>query len=245
MAFSDIHSHILFNCDDGAADESTMFKMLDCAYEDGARYMCFTPHFHPGYFGDNRLSSEEAFGVISKYAAEKYPDLHLALGNELRYEQGSVSWLAEKKCRTLNGTSCVLVDFNERETKRNIEEGIDSLLCAGYTPILAHAERYDAVCDDMKFFDSYLQRGMLVQMDVGSLFKDVGARSYRADKKLLKNRMINFVSSDAHNMGDRPPGIEEAYWYIEEKCSTQYANAICFDNAFNLIFNTSDQNKTL
>jgi len=47
--FSDLHMHALFGVDDGPKTEDDMYAVLDAAYADGTRYMCLTPHFHPGY----------------------------------------------------------------------------------------------------------------------------------------------------------------------------------------------------
>lgn len=236
MAFSDIHTHILCFSDDGAADEQIMREMLDRAYEDGTRYICLTPHFHPGYFSDNIEASERAFALLTSYAEERYGDVHLVLGNELRYERGCVSWLAEKKCRPMNKTKYVLIDFNEGESKYNISDGLDGLLGAGYLPILAHAERYRDVDGDMRFFEEYRHRGVLLQVDAGALLGDFGAREHRMAKKLMKHRLVSFVASDAHDLDSRPPGLEDAYWYVEKKYGTAYADAVCFENAYKLFF---------
>ena len=53
MDFSDLHIHILCGVDDGAKTEADMYAMADAAYSGGTRIICATPHFHPGYFGDN------------------------------------------------------------------------------------------------------------------------------------------------------------------------------------------------
>lgn len=61
MALADIHIHLLFGVDDGAKDEDEMHAILDAAYQAGTRVLCCTPHFHPGYFGDNYDKVNAAF----------------------------------------------------------------------------------------------------------------------------------------------------------------------------------------
>lgn len=113
MALADIHIHLLFGVDDGAKDEDEMHAMLDSAYQAGTRVLCCTPHFHPGYFGDNYDKANAAFERLSDYVRKTYPDMSLYFGNELRYEPECVSWLRQGVCRTVNGTRYVLVDFSE------------------------------------------------------------------------------------------------------------------------------------
>jgi protein-tyrosine phosphatase len=61
--FSDIHMHLLFGTDDGAKTVEDMYEMVDASYACGTRFICATPHFYPGYFGDNRETSKTAFAA--------------------------------------------------------------------------------------------------------------------------------------------------------------------------------------
>lgn len=92
-----------------------------------------TPHFHPGYFGDNYGKVNAAFERLSSYVQKTYPDMALYLGNELRYEPECVTWLRQVVCRTVNGTRYVLVDFSETAPEKTIGNGLHNLLNAGYS----------------------------------------------------------------------------------------------------------------
>ena len=57
VSFSDIHTHILPNIDDGAENIQTAMEMLRMAYNDGTRVLFLTPHCKDSYNGhDNFLS---------------------------------------------------------------------------------------------------------------------------------------------------------------------------------------------
>ena len=131
MGLADIHIHLLFGVDDGAKDEDEMHAILDAAYQAGTRVFCCTPHFHPGYFGDNYDKVNAAFKRLSSYVQKTYPDMALYLGNELRYEPECVTWLRQGVCRTVNGTRYVLVDFSEAAPEKAIGNGLHALLNAG------------------------------------------------------------------------------------------------------------------
>lgn len=45
---TDIHSHILFEVDDGSDSIETSLKLLRKEYEQGVRNIILTPHFHIG-----------------------------------------------------------------------------------------------------------------------------------------------------------------------------------------------------
>ena len=93
-----------------------MHAILDAAYQTGTRVLCCTPHFHPGYFGDNYGKVNAAFERLSSYVQKTYPDMALYLGNELRYEPECVNWLRQGVCRTVNGTRYVLFGSSTRKS---------------------------------------------------------------------------------------------------------------------------------
>lgn len=234
MTFADIHCHALFGVDDGARTEEDTYALLDTCYRDGIRFICFTPHFHLGYFGNNYKKISQAFSKAENYAKIKYPDLALSLGNELRYSQDAVSRLEEGLCRTMGDTDLVLVDFSEREHVSAITNGLHRLLNAGYTPILAHAERYGSLTP--RDISAFREDGVLIQLDTQSLFGGFGFRTKQRAGSILRRRIADIVASDAHDLRRRPPGITEAYHYIEKKYGRDYAQALCRDNALQLLW---------
>ena len=236
MIFADIHIHALYGSDDGARGAMDMQNIIDAAYRDGARYLCLTPHFHPGYYGENRETSEKAFSELSRYVESKYSDLHLAIGNELYYAQGGERWLQEGECRTLNGTNYVLVDFPLDVSKKTVLDAIGRLLNLGYRPILAHMERYRSLSRDTAFVLACKQSGALIQMDSMSILGDFGFAAKRFAASLLSKQLVDFVASDAHDIHKRPPSMKRAYETIVKKYGVAYANAICCENAKNMFF---------
>lgn len=243
MFFADLHCHGLFEVDDGATSEETMHAMLDAAYADGTRYLCFTPHFHLGYFGNNTKARDAAFSNAEKYVNIRHPDLKICLGNELRYSRECISWLEEGLCLTLNGTNYVLVDFSESERAKTIVDGVNRILNAGYIPVLAHAERYDGLNANTKDIQSFHQDGVLVQVDSQSLLGGFGAAAKRRAKAMIRQNLVDFISTDAHDMRRRPPEMSEAFLYLERKFGRTYAERLCKDNALQLLWQGAEGKK--
>ena len=229
MNYADTHMHALFAVDDGPSTEKEMFQMVDAAYDDGARLICLTPHFHPGYFGDNRAKAESAFQTLLDYENTMHPDLKLYLANELRYSRSCISWLDDGMCRTLGKTNRVLVDFSEDEDIRIIIGGVERLLSAGYVPVLAHVERYTELRGKKIILQELRDNGVLLQMDSKSVFNGFGLITKVWSRTILDARLIDIVASDAHDISRRTPGIGQCYRYIAKKCGTDYANAVCRD----------------
>lgn len=224
--FADLHIHMLYGVDDGAKTAEEMKQMMDAAYQDGICTICLTPHYHPGYFGDNREKTETVFRELQAYAADKYPDCELFLGNELRYSQGCVDWLNSGACRTLNGTENVLVDFSEFAEKTLITDAVHWLLNAGYCPVIAHAERYRELGRDLREIGRLKDYGAVIQIDAGSLFGEWGRFAKQKSKKMVEAKLADLVCSDAHGITGRIPVLSKAYGFILKRCGADYAEDV-------------------
>lgn len=235
MEFTDIHSHMLFGADDGPKTETEMYQMAQAAYEDGIRTICVTPHYHPGYFGNNISAIDRAFTLLERYMAQQYPCMQLFLGNELRYSQDCVSWLEEGYCRTMNQTRYVLIDFLEVESEKTIIAGIEKILNAGYIPILAHVERYRSLGVSQHRLKELHTNGVLIQVDAQSLFGGFGLSAKWKCKAILSQKLADIVASDAHDLLKHPPALSKSYDYISRKYGSIYAENICHKNAWNLL----------
>ena len=235
MNYTDVHIHMLWGVDDGAKTVEEAREMLEMAYTEGTRSICLTPHYHPGYFGENRESSEKAFLELKEYAAVRYPELKLYLGNELRYSPGCVEWLNHGRCRTLNGTNHVLVDFSETAKKSLIINAAHQLLNAGYRPVIAHVERYRDLGKDLRADENLKACGAVLQIDAGSLFGEWGYYAKQKSRKLLDVRLADLVCTDAHGVKGRTPTLSKAYEYVRKHCGDEYAEEVFCTNAQRLL----------
>lgn len=226
MYFADIHCHALAGVDDGAADDGEMFAMIDAAYADHVRLLCFTPHWQPSAFGDNRRKAADAFRRATDYVAFKRYDMRLFLANELRSDRGDVSWLADRLCKTLGGGRSVLVDFSSAESVKNISDGVYRLLGAGYKPVLAHAERYSAFGFSIDRLRGLRSDGVMLQIDAGSLLGRFGLGCRIRSRALLEAQLVDIAASDAHNTSNRPTELTEAFGFVEKKYGRSCADTI-------------------
>lgn len=235
MYYSDLHIHALPDVDDGAKTIDEACAMLDVCYTEGVRNLCFTPHYHPGIFGENGTRSADAFQLLLQLGETRWPDLHLFLSNELRYERGCVSWLKEGRCRTINSTRYVLVDFLRRDPSELILNGLLEIVNAGFQPILAHAERYIHLTHEM--FDNSLfhRMGVLIQVNANSLIGKCDLGERMRSRRMLARRQIDLISSDAHNITTRPPGLSACYEHVCKLLGIEFANSLCRDNAYRVL----------
>lgn len=225
----DMHSHILPGIDDGAKNIKESLKMLDMAYKEGIRYVCATSHYSIG----NTQTAEKRitlFNELRHQIKELHPDMKLFLGSEILYSYDIPEQLKAGKVLTINAGKYILTEFYPSESYKNIFEAIQTLIYAGYRPILAHMERLDCLWKRTDRLDELRALSVVFQMNTTSL---IGGRfnfEVRQCRKLVKDGYIDILGTDMHGISHRPPVYRAAAEWIRENCGEKVFRRITFEN---------------
>jgi protein-tyrosine phosphatase len=76
----------------------------------------------------------------------------------------------------------------------------------------------------------WLRGGLLIQVTADSLTGHKGKQAERMALKLLEDRWVHFLATDAHNTSSRPPRMREAHDLVASKFGASYAHALCLTN---------------
>lgn len=235
--FIDIHSHILFDVDDGAEDELTSVKMLEMAYRDGIRTVVATPHFHPVRCKSTKDKIQQNFDKLNEVVKKLHPDMRLYLGREVLYATGIEEKILLDKVFNINHTDYVLVEFSAHDSFQYIRTSLNNVLLSGNIPILAHVERYQSIVQDWKQVYELRSLGTVIQVNAASVTGDCGWTIKRFTKRLLKEHLVDVIATDAHSIGKRAPFLSKCVLYIEKKYGSDYANDLAIINPFKIINN--------
>lgn len=235
--FTDIHSHALFGVDDGARSVEESLQMLRLMYDEGIREAILTPHYHRGHAQADVEVIRRHFDELCECARsdDKAGAIKLWLGCELYYYPSAVDWLDEGRVLSLGSSRYVLLEFGYTMEKRLINEGISNVVRAGYIPVIAHVERYRGLKFSLSNVSELIEMGALIQVNseaVGSGFN----RERSFVRKLLKNGMVDFVATDAHDTHERAPKLFRAASYISRHYGEDCCRKIFCDNAAETIF---------
>jgi protein-tyrosine phosphatase len=69
---------------------------------------------------------------------------------------------------------------------------------AGYTPVLAHPERYNNL-NDLEVLNRLIFNGLLFQVNIGSLTSYYSKQTQELAEMLIKQKMVAFFGTDCHN----------------------------------------------
>lgn len=233
--FVDIHTHILPGVDDGAPNMEQALKLLHLAAKNGTAAVVLTPH-HRGRFRSNTPELlRQRFLELCARAENEIPDLRLFLGNEAAHERELGDKVARGRVLSINDSNYVLLEFDFNSSRIQVYEETMALIGSGYTPIIAHAERYDIFRKNKKLAEELLYVGALIQLNADSILGKCGFATKRVCHRLLKKGMVHFVASDGHNLKDRPPVLKECFEYVSKRYGQEYAWQVFRDNAVELL----------
>lgn len=232
--FVDIHCHTLSEIDDGARTTEEMYRMLDIAYDEGIRTICFTPHIRQPWLDRKPSKILESFVKASKYADTLSGNLTLYLGGELFYS-GEILEEYPEKIVTLNETDVLLVEFLPDITFKEMVRCLKVLQEEGYVCMLAHTERYKVLYNDIKATSYLSDMGVYLQVNSGPIVKPRNLKVKKFVRKLLKNELVDVVSTDAHRADVRQPKMKAAYKLVSRKYGVKYADDIFRNNALKIL----------
>lgn len=227
VKFIDIHSHILPGIDDGARDLAESLFMIKEAIEVGVTEIILTPHFPYGGVEINKIFNK--FESFVETLSQRGMDIKLHLGTELMLCPELPKLIKDDKRLTINSKSkYALIEMPSFEIPFYAPTVFFSLLAHGVTPIWAHPERCCDVIRDHKIVSDYVNNGVLLQINAGSLIGIYGKKVKNTATLLLKKGFGDIIASDTHRKGDINTTLPAAFSYLGKKVG----NAKAADMAF-------------
>ena len=218
----DIHSHIVFDVDDGPQSRGESKVLLEEAYAQGVRTIVSTSHRRKGMFETPEDKIAANFSEVKQLAQEIGPDLTILYGAEIYFSSDALEKLEKDLIPRLNGTRYALIEFSMNTPYRDIHSALSKILLLGITPVIAHIERYHALENDEKRVKELINMGCYTQINSSSvlkpkLFGDAHKFMKKRAAYFLEKNLVHVVASDMHNLDNRPPFMKEAYELITKK----------------------------
>ena len=211
----DIHTHILFEVDDGAESREESLMMCRIAQENDIHSIITTSHFV-----DVRTAQEyvdirqNRIDSLKEEAAQRF-DVHLYPGAEVHITAPMLE-LTDFSPFTLNHSRYLLAEFPFRlERPELILDQVDALFDRGVIPILAHPERLIYLQKNYQLINELNDMGALFQVTLSSLAGNFGREACLLAMAMAKANMIDCLASDAHRpLGHRGIDLLEQAVYI-------------------------------
>lgn len=238
----DIHSHIIFDVDDGPKTLEDSRRLLEESYRQGVRTIISTSHRRKGMFETPEEKIAANFKQVQELAKQVADDLTVLYGAEIYYTSDILQKLEEGRFPSLGDTKYVLIEFSMNTPYKDIHSALGNVIRLGMTPVVAHIERYHCLENDEDRVSELINMGCYMQVNSSNVLKSklFGDR-YKFMKKrvqfFLERDLVHFVASDMHNLDDRPPYMQKGYQIVAKKYGAERAEELFKTNQEILLSN--------
>lgn len=225
----DLHSHILHGIDDGATNLQMSLDMARLAVEDGVEVMACTPHFFPGVYDPEPANVVRLVAELNDRLYAEGINLAVVAGCEAHVRPDMVKRLQGGHILPLHTSRHVLCEAPPTTLPPHMDRLFLNMISAGYTPILAHVERYRWAERALDWVKRVAGGGVMVQVTAGSFFGEYGRTAQDLALRLLGDGLVDIVASDAHNTSKRLPGLRKAYDFVAAERGREVAETMFRD----------------
>lgn len=180
----DIHSHIVFDVDDGPTTIEESLALIGESYRQGVRTIVSTSHRRKGMFETPEDKIFANFSQVKEAAEAKYEGLEILYGGELYYSSDILEKLERGQVPKMNNTRFALIEFSMTTPWKDIHTALSNVIMLGITPVVAHIERYNALEFNEERVRELINMGCYTQINSSHVLKPkLFGDKYRQFKK--------------------------------------------------------------
>ena len=227
----DIHCHILPEVDDGAWDMEAAVAMAKIARDSGVKKIITTPHFkgEPAALESVGLFRHQLRLLQSRLKREKI-EVELLPGAEVLCVPQTMELAQTGRLPTLGTGRYVLTEFYFDASAGCMDETLHGLRQMGYLPVVAHPERYGVVQRDPELAARWFHRGIVLQVNKGSVLGAFGRRAEDAAVRMLCRGNAHIIASDAHSPEVRTTDLQPVRHWCMDHLGQAYTKILLEDN---------------
>ncbi|MBW2277095.1 MAG: capsular biosynthesis protein [Deltaproteobacteria bacterium] len=195
---TDAHCHILPGIDDGPTDERGTLAIARLLIEMGVRHAVATPHVISDVFPNSTETIVETVERVKRLLAASGLDLSLSAGAEYYAEPDLLQRISSGDLLSFGLERYVLFEAPVERAPMLLEEAVFSLKSAGYTPLLAHAERYRFLQGDEDAVQRLRELGVRFQVNHPSFLLPKTSRRGEMARRLYIKGRVDVLGTDMH-----------------------------------------------
>ena len=177
-----MHSHFIPGIDDGAKTIEDSVEMITGMAELGYRKVITSPHIMSDYYKNTPQNILAGLDDVKNALKLAEVNIEMDAVSEYYLDFDFERKLNEEKLLTF-GKNYLLFEISYMNPPDNLFHVIFKMQTMGYKPILAHPERYNFWHSDFEKYESFMDKGVLLQMNINSL-----SGYYSEGTKKLLNR---------------------------------------------------------
>jgi protein-tyrosine phosphatase len=196
--YIDIHSHLLPGIDDGAQTIDDSIRLVQALRGLGTSQIITTPHVITHLYDNTINIIEDTAQTTHEKLTAQAINIPFRAAAEYMMDAYFMKQLGAEPLLTLKD-KYVLVEMSYINPPINLYSMLFDLQVAGYTPVLAHPERYVFYHNNFDEYQKLIHAGCLLQLNLLATVGYYGEGVAKICEKLLQKGMYSFVGSDIHH----------------------------------------------
>lgn len=196
----DIHSHFIPAIDDGSKSVEDSIAMIKALHELGYKKFITSPHIMSDYY---RNTPEIILNGLTKVrealVKEQIPVTIDAIA-EYYFDFDFEQKIGKEPLLTF-GKNYLLFEISYVTPPENLHHVVFKMQTNGYTPVLAHPERYNYWHGQFDKYEQIKDWGVLLQLNLNSLTGHYSESTKVIAKRMIDEDMIDLVGTDCHHIG--------------------------------------------
>lgn len=194
----DMHSHLVPGIDDGVQDIEQSLTCLKKLSEWGIRKVITTPHVSRDWYPNSSETLRAGQAQLQALVAEHHIPIEVNVAAEYLLDDFFSDLITANDLLSFGAERYVLFELGWASAPFQLEEIIFRLQTNGYTPVLAHPERYLYYHEERTILHQLHETGCLFQLNWLSVTGRYGDKVRKQAHMLLKEQLIDFLGSDIH-----------------------------------------------
>ncbi|MEY4803921.1 MAG: hypothetical protein RL331_434 [Bacteroidota bacterium] len=195
----DMHSHLIPGIDDGAPTMDHTIAMLNKFAQMGYRKVVTTPHI----LGEVHPNTPEiilnGLADVRKELAGLNIPIEIEAAAEYYCDESLIPKIKNKELLSF-GPNLVLMEYSMLSPSQYEAQALFELQVAGYTPVVAHFERYPYYHGNFEKVQQLRERGILIQVNLLSLTGRYGPGVKKMAEELIEKGLVDFLGTDCHRI---------------------------------------------
>jgi protein-tyrosine phosphatase len=196
----DIHSHLLPGLDDGVQSYEESEDVILHFQRMGYKKLITSPHVMSDTYKNTAEKILSRLAKLQTYLTNQDIDVEIQAAAEYYLDEQVFKMVENDEKMLTFGNKYLLFETNFLNEPFNMKEFIFLATTKGYKPVLAHPERYLYLQENVDKARDLLDRGVLFQVNIGSISGSNGKPAQTTALKLIDRGWIHLLGSDCHHL---------------------------------------------
>ena len=194
----DLHSHFIPGIDDGSQNMEETLTLLRGMSDLGYQKVITTPHIMVDAYKNTPAIIKSGLEDVRRAIAQEGIEIEIDAAAEYYLDDGFLPLLEKRDLMPING-NYLLFETSYISKPLQLEEMIFEIGAAGYTPLMAHPERYRYIRKPEKEYTRFKDLGVKFQVNLNSFGGHYGKSAQTLVNFIKEQGMIDFLGSDVHH----------------------------------------------